>query len=202
MSSSSGVSLAQALRPSRNSLRVVFGLGRHNVKTPLVVKPEVLSLCEKLELSVRPPAEDEGSVQVQARSFTPRLNAELQKLLSEPELKRHFGSLPSTLEDELFQTAELALELPEALGPSSLSFASAPFWALALCRHRRCAQALLAPLVRPEALEVSKAAPPWLPFVAFANVMAAKDEQGEFFWRNETSRALLERFAERHLRFV
>lgn len=28
MSSSSGVSLAQALRPSRNSLRVVFGLGR------------------------------------------------------------------------------------------------------------------------------------------------------------------------------
>lgn len=99
----------RALRPSRNSLRVVFGLGRHNVKTPLVVKPEVLSLCEKLELSVRPPAEDEGSVQVQARSFTPRLNAELQKLLSEPELKRHFGSLPSTLEDELFQTAELAL---------------------------------------------------------------------------------------------
>ncbi|CAK9047514.1 unnamed protein product [Durusdinium trenchii] len=51
-----------------------------------------------------------------------------------------------------------------------------------------------------QALEVSKAAPPWLPFVAFANVMAAKDEQGEFFWRNETSRALLERFAERHLR--
>lgn len=31
-----------------------------------------------------------------------------------------------------------------------------------------------------QALEVSKAAPPWLPFVAFANVMAAKDEQVPF----------------------
>ena len=48
---------------------------------------------------------------------------------------------------------QLALQV---LGPAKLSFASAPFWALAHSPDAESAQALLSVLVRPEALRRKK----------------------------------------------
>lgn len=87
-------------------------------------------------------------------------------------------------------------DVPEALGPPSLSLAAAPFWALATASSQGRIRALLKPLVTPEAVDLSKAVPPWLPFVTFASLLAGHSKA----WRDETCRELLERYVDRHLR--
>ena len=89
-------------------------------------------------------------------------------------------------------------DVPEALGPPSLAFAAAPFWALAMATSVQSVNALLAPLVRPEALDLSNAVAPWLPFIAFASVLCGSE--ADFVWRDATCRGLLQRYADRHLR--
>ncbi|CAJ1448476.1 unnamed protein product [Effrenium voratum] len=84
-----------------------------------------------------------------------------------------------------------------ALGPPVLSFASSAFWALPhLPLH--VLRKMLAPLGRPEAEQLARAVPPWLPFLTFANLMATCGEEG-YAWRDPEARPLLETFCQRHL---
>ncbi|CAJ1402304.1 unnamed protein product [Effrenium voratum] len=57
---------------------------------------------------------------------------------------------------------------------------------------------MLAPLGRPEAEQLARAVPPWLPFLTFANLMATCGEEG-YAWRDPEARPLLETFCQRHL---
>jgi len=87
-------------------------------------------------------------------------------------------------------------DAPEALGPPSLALAAAPFWALATADASCCGvRELLKPLVTLEASDLSKAVPPWLPFVTFASLLCQSKA-----WRDETCRELLERYVDRHVR--
>eukprot|EP00434_Breviolum_minutum_P019241 symbB.v1.2.016958.t1/scaffold1308.1/size125923/4 len=191
----------EALRPSSKPLRVITGIGRHS-EGDIKVKPEVLALCSELRLGVRM-SQDGGSVQVASKDLTAVLARQVQRLLSEQELRRHYSSLPLIDLDEAVRAAfqphaVWSGDVPEALGPPSLAFAAAPFWALAMATSVQSVNALLAPLVRPEALDLSNAVAPWLPFIAFASVLCGSE--ADFVWRDATCRGLLQRYADRHLR--
>lgn len=82
----------EALRASSKPLRVITGIGKHSDGAPKV-KQEVLSVCQELRLPVRL-SQDEGSVQVSSKHLTSTLAGQVQRLLSEQELRRHYSSLP------------------------------------------------------------------------------------------------------------
>jgi len=93
----------EALRPSSKPLRVITGIGRHS-EGDIKVKPEVLALCSELRLGVRM-SQDGGSVQVASKDLTAVLARQVQRLLSEQELRRHYSSLPLIDLDEAVQMA-------------------------------------------------------------------------------------------------
>eukprot|EP00435_Cladocopium_sp_Y103_P023117 s1871_g5.t1 len=164
----------EASHASSKPLKVVTGIGKHSDGAP-IVKPEVLSLCQELRLPARL-SQDGGSVQVSSKHLTSTLARQVRAAFQ-----------PHAVWSE---------DVPEALGPPSLSLAAAPFWALATASSQGRIRALLKPLVTPEAVDLSKAVPPWLPFVTFASLLAGHSKA----WRDETCRELLERYVDRHLR--
>lgn len=97
----------EALRASSKPLKVITGIGKHSDGAPKV-KPEVLSVCQELRLPARL-SQDEGSVQVSSKHLTSTLAGQVQRLLSEQELRRHYASLPLIDWDEAVQVAEPAL---------------------------------------------------------------------------------------------
>mmetsp|Transcript_57251 Transcript_57251/g.113759 ORF Transcript_57251/g.113759 Transcript_57251/m.113759 type:complete len:306 (+) Transcript_57251:2-919(+) len=78
---------------------------------------------------------------------------------------------------------------PPALGPASLSFIAAPFWALIASPPVEAALALLELVTLPSVAEAVLAmAPPWLPLVAFAAVLStplvARTNDKTWAWAN------------------
>ncbi|CAE8620973.1 unnamed protein product [Polarella glacialis] len=98
-----------------------------------------------------------------------------------------------------------SLSAPEALGPPALAFAAAPFWALLASPPSGAVHSLLEALGSSAAEGLARAAPPWLPFLAFVSVlctpMDGKSSCGErcWAWKNDKLRASLRRYAVLHL---
>eukprot|EP00930_Biecheleria_cincta_P058705 TRINITY_DN44502_c0_g1_i1.p1 TRINITY_DN44502_c0_g1~~TRINITY_DN44502_c0_g1_i1.p1 ORF type:complete len:1372 (-),score=277.45 TRINITY_DN44502_c0_g1_i1:49-4164(-) len=106
-----------------------------------------------------------------------------------------------------------ALSLPEGLGPARLAFAAAPFWALMSSPPRAATASLLEFLGRGGASCLALAAPPWLPFLAFASVLSVplgfdatcRDEDSSpeglyWAWKDARLRELLEAYAAEHFK--
>eukprot|EP00928_Gymnodinium_smaydae_P061362 TRINITY_DN4545_c0_g1_i1.p1 TRINITY_DN4545_c0_g1~~TRINITY_DN4545_c0_g1_i1.p1 ORF type:complete len:981 (-),score=99.24 TRINITY_DN4545_c0_g1_i1:72-3014(-) len=91
------------------------------------------------------------------------------------------------------------LESPLALGPPTLSFAAAPFWALAASPPRDAAFELLHALADPEARGLKDAVPPWLPFVAIVAFLARGSLNDVGSCVGADIRPCLEAYAQVHL---
>jgi len=95
---------------------------------------------------------------------------------------------------------------PPGLGPPSLAFAAAPFWALAASPPLGAVRELLEVLSSPEAAVLASAVPPWLPFVSFAALLGAplgsrnEDLDLHWAWSEKSLRPLLLAFVDQHVR--
>lgn len=111
-------------------------------------------------------------------------------------------------------TRNQVIQVPSAMGPPSLAFAPAAFWALACAPPPEAAKELLEVLSRPGAETLADASPPWLPFIAFISLLGTPlgptqlpsedsnvdDGCVRWAWSDPRTKNLLAPFADRHFK--